>query len=51
MKKLRGVINFISFMLLLGTAGDLELDRITLIQAVIRSMIFMLIFYISRKKI
>jgi hypothetical protein len=36
--------------MIIGTAGALELDNITLEQAIIRSVILLLVFYISSRK-
>lgn len=44
------MISFLSLLMIIGTAGALELNNITIGQAVIRSVILLLVFYISSKK-
>lgn len=47
---MRGIISILSFLFVIGTAGALELDNITIGQAIIRSVIGLTIFYISSRK-
>lgn len=47
---MRGLISFLSFFFVLGTVGALELDNITMGQAIYRSIIGLTIFWLSVKK-
>ena len=44
------MISFLSLLMIIGTAGGLETGDLTIGQAVIRSIILLLVFYISSKK-
>lgn len=44
------MISFLSLLMIIGTAGALELNNITIGQALIRSTILLLVFYISSRK-
>jgi len=44
------MISFLSLLMIIGTVGALELNNITIGQALIRSAILLLVFYISSKK-
>lgn len=44
------MISFLSLLMIIGTAGALELNNITIGQAVIRLTILLLVFYISSRK-
>lgn len=47
---MRKIISFLSFLFVIGTAGALELDNITMGQAIFRSIIGLTILYISSRK-
>lgn len=44
------MISFLSLLMIIGTVGNLEMNIITIGQAVIRSTILLLVFYISSRK-
>lgn len=44
------MISFLSLLMIIGTMGALELNSITIGQALIRSIILLVIFYKSSKK-
>lgn len=44
------MISFLSLLMIIGTMGALELNDITIEQALIRSIILLVIFYKSSKK-
>jgi hypothetical protein len=48
--KTRGYVSVISLILLIGTQGALELGDISIGQAITRSIVLLIIFYISVKK-
>ena len=43
------MISFLSLLMIIGTIGALEIDNILFGQAVIRTAILLLVFYISSK--
>lgn len=46
---MKGLISFLSLLMIIGTAGALELSSITLGQAFIRLVLLLVIFYKSSK--
>lgn len=44
------MISFLSLLMIIGTAGALELGDISIGQAIIRSLLLLVIFYKSSKK-
>ena len=47
---MRGIVCFLSFIFVLGTVGALEMDNITIGQAIFRSIVGLSIFYFTSKK-